>query len=50
MICHGVLEYVFRRKGQAVSLETKASVHTGTEAVIIDTLLLFQRLVCAGQL
>ena len=50
MIGHGVQKYVFRKKDQVLSLEAKASVHTGTEFVVINPLLLFQRLVSAGSL
>ena len=43
-----VQEFVFKKKDQAVTLEVKDTVHTGTETVVIDSLLLFQRLVSAG--
>ena len=43
-----VQEYVFKRKDQAVALEVKDAVHTGAETVVIDPMLLFQRLVSAG--
>ena len=42
-----VQEYVFKKKDQAVTLEAKDTVHTGTETVVIDPMLLFQRLVSA---
>ena len=45
-----VQEYVFKKKYQAVTLEVKDAVHTGTETVVIDPILLFQRLVSAGTL
>ena len=31
-----VQEYVFKKKDQAVTLEAKDTVHTGTETVVID--------------
>ena len=45
-----VQEYVFKTKDQAVTFEVKDAVHTGTETVVIDPMLLFQRLVSAGTL
>ena len=45
-----VQEFVFKKKDQAVTLEVKDAVRTGTETVVIDSMLLFQRLVSAGTL
>ena len=42
-----VQEYAFKKKDQAVTLEAKDAVHTGTETVVIDPMLLFQHLVSA---
>ena len=42
-----VQEYVFKNKDEAMTLEAKYTVHTGTETVVIDSMLLFQRLVSA---
>jgi len=40
--------YTFKRKNQAVTLETKSSVKIGGDAVQIDPQLLFQRLTIAA--
>ena len=45
-----VQEYVFKKKDQTVTLEAKHAVHTGTETVVIDPMLLLSRLVTAGTL
>ena len=45
-----VQEYDFKKNDQAVFFEAKDAVHTGTETVVIDSMLLFQRLVSAGTL
>ena len=45
-----VLEYVFKKKDQVVTLATKTSMQTKNKTVSIDPQLLFQRLVTAGSL
>ena len=50
LVGHKLQEYVFKKKDQAVTLEAKDEVHTGTETVVIDPMLLFQRLVSTGTL
>ena len=49
MIGHNVLEYVFKKKSQVVTLEARTSVQTGKESISIDPLLLFQQLVTVGK-
>lgn len=43
-----VAEYTFRKKNQAITMDTKSSVKIKDEEVHVDPLLLFQRLVTAG--
>lgn len=47
MVGQKILDYIFNKKNQAVTLEAKPSVHTDTEAVLLDPPLLFQCLVTA---
>ena len=44
----GVLQHSFKRKDQAVTFSSKASVKIGDDTAQIDSLLLFQRLVIDG--
>ena len=48
MIGHKVLDYVFKKKNQVVTLEAK-TMQTAKESVSIDPLLLFQHMVTAGK-
>ena len=43
-----VTEYVFRKKEQAVTMDTKSTIKVTDEVVQVDPNLLFQRLVTAG--
>ena len=48
MVGKKVVDYTFKKKNQAVTMDTKSSVMISDEEVTIDPLLLFQRLVTAG--
>ena len=48
MVGQKVLEYVFKKKYQVITLGAKTAVKTHTESVLIDPQLLFQHLVTAG--
>ena len=43
-----VVDYTFRKKDQAVTMDTKCSVKFRNEVVSVDPMLLFQRLVTTG--
>jgi len=43
-----VAEYTYKRKAQAVTMSSKASVKIKDDVICVDPILLFQRLVCAG--
>ena len=49
MVSANVSEFSFKRKDQAITLATKASVKVDGESIQVDTQLLFQRLVLAAK-
>jgi len=48
MVDKTVLDHTFQKKNQVVTLDTRSSVKTGKETVLIDPQLLFQHLSMAG--
>jgi len=48
MVDKKVLDHTFKKKDQVVTFDTRSSVKTGKESVLIDPQLLFQRLSTAG--
>ena len=48
MLGRKVLDYVFRKQKQVITMENILIVRAGTEAISIDSQLLFQDLVTAG--
>ena len=47
MVDYKVLDYIYKKIDQAVTLEAESSMGTGTETMPINPLLLFQHLVTA---